>query len=256
MVGGYGKCSVERKFAICDLTLQLQQLMVVDEAQCDESFSSKRGLSVMVPNAQNIRSQPQKRLAPRSEVDSNNAKNKKIKFSILPGGQEFVHGCIDDIVKNVKPAYRSHCAFCQGDHQYPSCDTRSTLKTMSHEFILSSSTPNVSQSLRDRLQYSMPYIVWTCEVPALTTLSQEQQRMNVIIHEAARIDGQPVGQIESMNFRVTFLNSNAKDMNNVLCTHTNGSSSVWISGVTMCGIVSSARKKRRFVFDKTNIFVD
>jgi hypothetical protein len=157
---------------------------------------------------------------------------------------------------NTKPPQRSHCAFCQGDHQYPSCDTRRTLKTMANEFVLSSDTPNVAQSLRDRLRYSMPYIVWVGQVSALTTLSQDQQRMNVIIHEAARIDGLPAGQLESMNFRVTFLNANAKDTNNILCITTDGSSSTWISGVAMSGILSNTRKKRRFVFDKTIIFIE
>lgn len=170
---GYSRCSEERKFAVYELAMQLQNLMVCDESQCNAVTSAKCGLSVLVPkpNAHSVMSQPHNRLAPRHEIAANKAANKKTKFSVEvePGGQRVIHRSGEDILVNTKPTQKDHCAFCNGNHKYPSCGNRCTLKTGATEFMLLSDTPTVLQSLRARLQYSMPYITWSRQSTALTT---------------------------------------------------------------------------------------
>ena len=72
------------------------------------------------------------------------------------------------------------------------------------EYIVSVATPNIEESLRKRIKDSMPY---TTIAPnsVLSTVAHDLSSRNFILHEAYQVNGMPVGQLESMHYRVTIL---------------------------------------------------
>ena len=76
-------------------------------------------------------------------------------------------------------------------------------------------------------------------------VSKQLKNANFIIHEAAEVCGKICGQVESMNYCVTFLDKNANMMNE--------KTRMWVTGDVMIELITHTNKKIKWVFDETII---
>ena len=135
------------------------------------------------------------------------------------------------------------CQFCSDGHSYPACPSRERLKMSSNEFLLSTDTPLVNEGLRSRLKFSVPYSVSPVKENVLYLIASHLLKANFIIHEAVENFGFPTNQIESFNYKVTFLGKDAMPL-----LH---QAKVWVSGGVMNTIITPQFKKIKFVYDET-----
>ena len=118
------------------------------------------------------------------------------------------------------------------------------MKMTMTEYLLSHGTPLIEDSLRKRMEYSMPHSTIGGKGSVLDTLSRDLIPLNVVIHEAVLVVGQPKHRVETMNYCVTFLDK--KDAEPMLLYH-----KIWISGKAMNGVISHKLMKTKFVYDGT-----
>ena len=114
--------------------------------------------------------------------------------------------------------------------------------------MLSTIYPLATESIKNRIKYSMPYSVKSVTKPVFSNIKVELLKVNFIIHETVQLPGLPWNQVESMNFKVSFLDRGALPME----TWNN----VWISGGVMNTIISPTMKKMKFIYDETIIMKD
>ena len=146
-----------------------------------------------------------------------------------------------DLLKNPKKTVRS-CTFCQKCKSVAGCPRRTELTMGSYEYVLSSGTPGIEDTLRARIN-AMPI------TPLLTgsvigSLSTEQSSANFIIHSASLVKGGG-SDIQGMNFCVSFLSSYAQPMEKVC-----------VSGRAMNSMITHNKRKKKYVFDETIILKD
>ena len=188
--------------------------------------------------------QPKNRPKPRHEHRSD-AAAKRLRSSIQNMGvAQVVSGKENnfDIQMNGKAGGNIHCGFCTKNHQVTFCPTREELKMTSFEYCLSTTTPNEEKALQDRLM-AMPLSRGDGKGNVLNTVAARFQGLNFIIKEACNVAGTTPGQIDSMNFCVTFLAKNAE-------SEPDGESQ-WISGTAMNTLVTHKNKKKKYVYDET-----
>ena len=111
--------------------------------------------------------------------------------------------------------------------------------------MLSTIYPLTTESIKNRIKYSMPYAVKSVTKPVFSNIKVELLKVNFIIHETVQLPGLPWNQVESMNFKVSFLDRGALPME----TWNN----VWISGGVMNTLISPSMKKVKFIYDETII---
>ena len=111
--------------------------------------------------------------------------------------------------------------------------------------MLSTIYPLATESIKNRIKYSMPYSVKSVTKPVFSNIKVELLKVNFIIHETVQLPGLPWNQVESMNFKVSFLDRGALPME----TWNN----VWISGGVMNTLISPSMKKVKFIYDETII---
>ena len=105
------------------------------------------------------------------------------------------------------------------------------------ECLLTIDTPLISEGLRSRLKFSVPYSVSPIKERVLSVIASHLLKANFIIHEASQIVGFPENQIESFNYKVTFLGKDA-----VPLLHQDN---VWVSGGVMNNIITPQYKKNQ-----------
>ena len=149
-----------------------------------------------------------------------------------------VSGTDFDVVVNPNTCDRSaSCQFCHNCPSVRGCCRRTELTLNSFEYILTSKTPNVEDTLRARIS-AMP-IAPSPKCPVLGNLSTEQSKANFSIHSASLVQG-PQSDIQGMEFCVSFLSKYAEPMGQV-----------WVSGKAMNSMITHAYQKKKYVFDET-----
>ena len=113
----------------------------------------------------------------------------------------------------------------------------------SQEYLLSNKDPVITESLKTRIKYSMPYSVKSVSTSVYDRLNLDLLKVNFIIHEMEQLPGLPVNDVDSLNFKVSFLQRDA-----VPNTTWNN---VWISGAVMNSLISPNMNKKKFIYDGT-----
>ena len=133
------------------------------------------------------------------------------------------------------------CLFCKGEHHtVTTCKARKGWSALGQEHCLSSSTPDLSTLLCDRMRLSMPVRVSPHGEKVHTTLTKTRYGANLIIHEAAGIN---TTAVEEMNFCVSFLSVTGEVDSNL--------DKIWVGGYAMSGLLNHNNKKVKHVFDET-----
>ena len=80
------------------------------------------------------------------------------------------------------------------------------------EYMLTSDKPAIDISLKNRLEVGMPVCSLGEDCTVVGKVSKSLKNANVTIHEAAEVCGKITGQVESMNYCLTFLDKHANMM--------------------------------------------
>ena len=238
----YNRLDEERRFQVSALALQLQELMTLDTNKSKMVTSQQGDYCVVIPNSDQLASQPKKRLISHRE-QAKTASTKQLNSRLQKMGMKQVviaNGEIE-VEVNGKTGDR-HCQFCQETkHNFNQCNERSSFVAVAQEYLLSVDTKYAlnQQSLRNRILDSMPYQPYAArqdEISYLDTLDQTSLRSNFIIHEACQL------QNDQLVYCVSFLNKQAQP-----------SEKKWISWNAMNTIITHTKVKIKFVFDETFI---
>ena len=193
VMGGYNSMSLPEQFDISQLVVQLQELVTFDHPRSTTQMTQS-GMAVTVPQADSLRCQPKNRLLPMHEVQASKTlkKRKQLQYT---GVVQVVHGNEHDIQMNPMKTPRT-CQFCTKDHAFPACPRREALTMSSNEFLLSTISPLINESLRSRLKFSVPYSQSPTSGNVLSNIASHLLKANFIIHEAVQVNGIPENQIE------------------------------------------------------------
>ena len=113
------------------------------------------------------------------------------------------------------------------------------------EYMLTNDKPVIASSLKNRLKVGMPVRVFGEKYTVVGKVSKPLKNAHVIIHEAAEVCGKIRGQVESMNYCLTFLNKHANTMKE--------KTRMWVTGDVMIELMTHTNKKIKWVFDETII---
>ena len=97
--------------------------------------------------------------------------------------------------------------------------------------------------VKDRLRVTMPVATELATGLVFGTLDSRFKNANFIIHEASLIAGLPCDHIEHLNYRITFFDKFAND---VECAK-----DIWIGGHSMQTLVAHSNRTVKYVFDDT-----
>ena len=120
------------------------------------------------------------------------------------GVVQVIPGVDHDIQLNPKKS-PIHCQFCDNNHHVSSYPQRETLKMFSNEYLLSLNSPNVNESLKSWIKFSIPYLVEAVRKPLYSIVMKDMLKANFIIHEAVQLPGLALNEVESLNLKVSFL---------------------------------------------------
>jgi len=195
----YATLSKERKFQVCELVMQLDNLLLGDSTK-SSVVETRGGLTVHVPNQSILATEPKKRMMTKREISV-----KKMKRSLQNQGEsQSLHVNEQyDIMINGKQ--RGHCGFCDNNnHKITSCDLRQERKARGFEYMLSTTLPLNESVLRTRITKGMP-LVEAGKGSLLGAVAREHTNSNFIIHKASLVEGGTSGCMDNMIFCISFL---------------------------------------------------
>jgi len=220
-VSAYDSFDETRKYAMCEVMLKLQEIVLSDKAT-ESTNENSDGVVVAVPHANEVRKQTRKRLMPATEHAKRKAfANKHVTRDPKAGAKMMCTkisgtkinkraqraGLSQDIhegnyVAEVKPRGKGTCQFCgsKDGHRYPTCRKRETAKLEAMEYLITSDRPEVATSLQNRLKLSMPIAEKVHTGKCIGRLTDAMDRANFVIHMASEAPGANAGSIESCNY--------------------------------------------------------
>jgi hypothetical protein len=234
----YHRCSREQQFQICDLALQMQNVLIDGKAGKSVSDPKHRG-ELFVPTGQTRLKESKNRLMKASEIARKKVKSKVSSKIQKLGMQQVVQGTQFDV--QVNPTKKEiHCSFCGDNHTVNSCEPRKQLCQIGHEYALSTKTPVVRQALKQRIQ-CMPFAPYGGGTP-MGNLPTQCIRANMIIEQASQTPA------NTIVFCATFLGSNASPMNDY--------HHLWITNDALDTCVNTQTVKVKYIYDQTIVHKD
>ena len=249
----YDSLGEQRKFDLCELVLQIQDMITSNKAT--DTTQETDGVVVSVPASSEVRRESRKRLKPALEYAV--SKGRSLVLNHKPTGikvNEKVQrlGLSQDvseggIVYEVRGKPGGGCQFCskRDGHRYTNCPERRTWLKKGVEYQVSQDSPAVAKALKDRLKGNMPYTTIPSKGAPIGKITKEMSGMNFVIHAACAAAGERPGGVDSSNYCVSYLGADGEAMS--------GKKEIWITGDMMTVMISVAqqRKKATFVFDET-----
>jgi len=173
-------------------------------------------------------------------------RTKKVSSALQNRGQsQVVVGKNMDIVVNGRVSAIMHCTFCNEDHRVTSCPKRLEIKMIASEYILTTDSPQIAIDITNRALHSMPLSDGGGKGVVYGNIDRTFLNTNFVIEEACLSSGRVLGQLESMNFCVSFLTKWG--------VHDEKMTNIWVQGTVMKDLFAHKLRKKKLVFDKTII---
>ena len=249
----YDSLGEQRKFDLCELVLQMQDMITSNKAT--DTTQETDGVVVSVPASSEVRRESRKRLKPASEYAT--SKGRSLVLNHKPTGIQLNEkaqrlGLSQDvseggIVYEVRGKPGGGCQFCskRDGHRYTNCPQRRKWKEKGVEYQVSQDSSAVAKALKDRLKGNIPYTTIPSKGAPIGKITKEMSGANFVIHAACAAAGERPGSVDSSNYCVSYLGTDGEEMS--------GNKEIWITGDVMTVMISVAqqRKKAKFVFDET-----
>jgi len=241
VMSGYQNMSISRQHDISMLVLDLQELMTSPEHASMVVNKRHNGSSLMAPTQKTLKKESQKRLKSKKETAILATTAKKMRATQQFGFNQTVslYGNEIEVVGTAK----RHCSFCNGEHGVNTCGKLSMKSTTSKCYTLTSKDNKPMIELKDRLKVTMPVTTEFAAGLVFGVVDSKMKNANFIIHEASLIVGLACDHIEHLNYRITFLDKFANDVD--------GAKDFWIGGHSMQILVGHSNRTVKYVFDET-----
>lgn len=236
----YNRMSIDQKFRISSLAIELQKLLTVDESQSEHAVSAS-GYVVDLPTASARIAQPHNRLLNAKDhatkrkrantgLSNSQLQNVGISSTLVMGEHE--------IQMNGKSSKLLHCQICDGNHRYTgNCDVRKKLTLTAFEYLLTSNDTHVEDRLRDRIGHiTTPMSITHASV--FDIVPDVKYSNNLILHAVVQVSGS-----SNLVYCVSFLGSDG-----IPQLHWN---KILVNWTVMNGLLSHKKKKLKFVYDET-----
>ena len=153
VLAGYNRYSATRQHGVSVLVLKMQDLMTIDASETT-LVKGPSGAHMLAPNSLALKREPRNRLKP---IHEHLVQKRSNKYSLIiqnQGVEQTLSGNDSHIVVHGK--LKRTCQFCTGTHGYNECDKLDGLTLNAMIYRLSSATPDITRSSKERIQYAMP----------------------------------------------------------------------------------------------------
>ena len=181
VIGGYNRYSEARQHKVSMLILKLQDLMTVDMS-ATILVKGLFGVQMSAPTSSALKREPRSCLKPLHETLQHKLSTIYRSRIQNQGVAETVSGHDGQLVVHVK--LKRTCQFCTGNHGYNQCNKLDSLNMNAMQYRLSSMTPQITRSLKERIQYTMLVRGAIMTGTLYGTVHSTHQSTNFIIHEA------------------------------------------------------------------------